>query len=387
MTIALDEKAAMDVSQTKAIEEAHAILESLRREANDTLEIVTMLESLSTTSLPGFVSSLRAVMAAQERARADLASRLYAAHEDADERPKGRKPGLSAKTAANVWGEVTSGFGEAMHSKLDELRVIESNPATGVRPPMTTDEREQAALYPAEIEALLSCERVPIERRRVYALAIYTGMRRSELERLQVADVDQAHGLITVRGTKTTAAKRQIPIEPSLAPLLALLIASRESGPIVDAPRADGKGGAADLVKKDLRRAGLERPDLFRDDADHMPFTFHGLRHTAITHWAIAVRDASWLILVAGHTDKDMTLRYLDKAAVIRGSFGAPHAPLPPGLTSTEVPKEFWASSGFVGQEDKSKTGNPEGFPVVLTVALRPQRESNPRYRRERPMS
>ncbi len=81
-----------------------------------------------------------------------------------------------------------------------------------------------------------------------------------------------------------------------------------------------------------------------------MPFTFHGLRHTAITHWAVAGRDAKWLLLVAGHSDEAMTMRYLDKAAVVRGQFGTPHPVLPPELVkrlladvhpSAEVPAEF----------------------------------------------
>ena len=122
-------------------------------------------------------------------------------------------------------------------------------------------------------------------------------MRRSELERMQASDVDLTHGLITIRGTKTAAARRQVPIEPSLRPLLKILVSERKSGPVLHAPRADGKGGASDLMKKDLERAKLTRPDLHRDDADYMPFTFHGLRHTAITHWVVSGKTPLWLLL------------------------------------------------------------------------------------------
>jgi integrase len=164
-------------------------------------------------------------------------------------------------------------------------------------------------------------------------------MRRSELARLRASDVDFEHGLITVRGKKTTAAKRQVPIEPALSPLLQVLCHERKVGPLLDAPRADGKGGASDLTKKALERAKLSRADLFRDGADHMPFTFHGFRHTCITHWVVAGRNQLWLLLIAGHVDVSMTRRDLGKAEVLRATFGAPH-PLPASVLggATVVP-------------------------------------------------
>lgn len=333
----------------------------------------------------------RVVQKLDEQVR--IRNTFYAEQEGAEH--KGRKPGLSPKTAANVWGEITSGFGEACHSKLDELRILDANPALGVRPPTTGEDREQAALYPAEVLRLLACRDVPRTRRRVYFAALYTGMRRSELDRLEASDVDVDHDLITVRGKKTSAARRQIPIAPALRPLLAVLVKVRKTGALFDVPRADGKGGAADLVKRDLERADITRADLTRDDAEHMPFTFHGLRHTAITHWAVAGHPLTWLLVVAGHTDAEMTRRYLDRAAVVRGRFGTPHPELPPDvladliadLEGVEVPEEFRSSFGVLVENRQKQSGEPKGFPAVLTSPWRPQRESNPRYRRERPMS
>lgn len=306
-------------------------------------------------------------------------------YEAADEGHTGRKPGMSAKTAQNVWSEVTNGFAEAVSSKLDELRILEGNPAIGVLAPSTADDREQAALFPSEVTVLLSCEAIPLARRRLYAVAIYTGMRRSELGRLEATDVDLEHEIIRVRGKKTTAAKRTIPIEPSLRPLLEALIAEEEErvtrakaeggelakGPLLAVPRADGKGGASDLTKRDLERAGLTRRELTLDDAEHMPFTFHGLRHTAITHWTVAGRDQLFLLTAAGHTDVTMTRRYLAAAASLSAKFGQPHPPLPPVLIGAAgAPREFWSNFGVSVAEHKSKAGNPEGFPAVLTVAL-----------------
>ena len=331
---------------------------------------------------------------------------FYIEQEDAPptEDRKGRKPGLSAKTAASVWSEITSGFKEACHSKLDELRILDVNPAIGVLPPTTGENREQAALFPVEVLQLLSAADVPRVRRRTYLVALYTGCRRGEIARLSVGDVDLEHDIITVRGTKTNAAKRQIPIEPALRPLLAHLLAAhtadreaRAAGgedvgrvALFVVPRGDGKGGSSDLMKKDLERAKIDRADLSRDDASHMPFTFHGLRHTAVTHWAMAGKGQSWLQLVAGHTDTAMTMRYLDSAAVVRGRFGEPHPTMPAEVMAellADLPVEFRSGFGIAVAEDKSKAANPSELAAILTVALRPQWELNPCSRRERPVS
>lgn len=282
----------------------------------------------------------------------------------------GRKPGMSAKTAQNAWSECTNGFAEAVSSKLDELRVLDANPAIGVLAPATADDREQAALFPSEVVQLLACEEIPISRRRVYAAAVYTGMRRSELARLEAADVDLEHEVIRVRGTKTAAAKRTIPIEPHLGPLLVMLVAQRPTGALLDVPRADGKGGSSDLVKKDLERAKLTRPDLTRDDAEHMPFTFHGLRHTCITHWTVAGRNQLFLLTAGGHTDVEMTKRYLAAASSLSAKFGAPHPPLPASLLGAETPAEFRPGIGFLAKGPQKQNGQPRRITRNSHVAL-----------------
>ena len=68
--------------------------------------------------------------------------------------------------------------------------------------------------------------------------------------------------------------------------------------------------------------AGCDREELFADDAERMPLNFHGLRHTALTHWAVAGRSVPWLLSAAGHTNVAMATRYVDGAAVLRATFG-----------------------------------------------------------------
>jgi integrase len=134
--------------------------------------------------------------------------RYYEAQSASDEERNGRKPGLSAKSAQNIWSLCTAGFGEACSSKLDSLRVLEQDPTDGVQPPTSGDDREQAALYPSEVVQLLSCSKIPARRRITYFVAMYVGARRSELARMQAEDVDLEHGMIAIRGGARRSSRR-----------------------------------------------------------------------------------------------------------------------------------------------------------------------------------
>ncbi|AKU95761.1 hypothetical protein AKJ09_02425 [Labilithrix luteola] len=129
-------------------------------------------------------------------------------------------------------------------------------------------------------------------------------------------------------------ATRHVPIEPALRPLLKILVEERPAGPLVDCPRSDGGSGASALINEDLARAKVTRADLVRDDAQHMPFTFHGCRHTAVTHAYIAGSDETFLRIVYGHVHSEMSRRYLDSAALAKATFGTPFPRLPPRITA-----------------------------------------------------
>lgn len=83
-----------------------------------------------------------------------------------------------------------------------------------------------------------------------------------------------------------------------------------------------------------------------------MPFTFHGLRHTCITHWVVAGRDQLFLLTAGGHTDVEMTRRYLAAAASLSAKFGKPHPPLPEELLG-----ESGQALGQVPEATKAKSG------------------------------
>lgn len=305
--------------------------------------------------------------------------------------PRGVKVGTSEKTAKRIWGEVVTAFGQASRRgdrAIAHLRVRDDNPATAesIEGLKLDGKRDMAALNSAEVVALLGCELVPLIRRRLYAVAIYTGLRQGELRGLNVSDVDLASGVVNVRGqrksdgatkgrTKTAAAVRSVPTGDSirsgrhLQPLLRVMTEGKPGDtPLLAVPKKGGSNRAALLVRQDMLTAGITREDLYRDDDLFMPFNFHGLRHTAVTHWEANPETPGWLLTAIGHTSKKTTKGYTDFGALIRAqNFGEAHPPLPANLIKplSLAPDKAHAT----GTECESSLLNPVAakLPIELT--------------------
>ena len=243
-----------------------------------------------------------------------------------------------AKTAWNVWGDVRAALSEAVSSKRDSLRVLLVNPCADVRGPDRADARAKPFLYPDELAQLLACADVPARRRRLYAVAAYTGARSNELAALEPSDVDFVHGRLHVgrqldRHTRTprptkTRRVRDVDIEPAIVEVLALLVAHPEGreGRLLHTPPVEDR---AELLRRDLARAGCWRPALTADDTTHAPIVFHSLRDTCLSHMAVR-GDASHLIQWrAGHSTIAMTQRYSEAARRYARGFGEPFPPVP----------------------------------------------------------
>lgn len=185
----------------------------------------------------------------------------------------------------------------------------------------------------------MSCEAIPLHRRRVYALAIYTGMRQAELRALTARDVDLDAMQITVarqvrdgvEKARTKAGRaRVVAIEPNLAPLLRVLVSDHPVGRLLRMPQ--GSNHPAETLREDLVRAGCTRDALHvaANDPMRARMKFHNLRDTCLTHMAVrrdAPQDVQWR---AGHTTPAMTEKYIANAQNEAGpNFGQPLPPLP----------------------------------------------------------
>lgn len=259
--------------------------------------------------------------------------------EDLDKRVRDGE--ISWKTALNAWGTVSKLFADAARSKRAELRVLERNPAADVRGPDRGDQKQSAYLFPKEATTLLACEAIPERWRTIYALAMYTGLRRGELAVLRVADVVLDAGYLSVArahdrvtgGEKSTKGgrARRIPIEEALQPLLEKLTHGRDGAErlVVMPP----KGNMASQIREHLERAGLTRAELHADDETRRPFSFHDARHTAATWWALRGEPRDAIAQYLGHAQLEMTQRYVEEArAVGRGDIGTPFPSLPQTL-------------------------------------------------------
>jgi hypothetical protein len=176
-------------------------------------------------------------------------------------------------------------FDEMVRCKEPSLRVLDASPCDKVRDPDPGDERTGQVLYSAELGALLrgaavdeGADPVPLYRRQVYAMAVYTKSRSSELEAMTAPDVDLALQTISVdkqadrkskgrKGTKRTKTKkrRTIDIEPNLAALVAALVKHPQGKGkrLVHMPPPDDR---AELLRKDLWTVGARRKALHESD-------------------------------------------------------------------------------------------------------------------------
>jgi len=287
-------------------------------------------------------------------------ARSYENQEDDDEDEGGRRPGLAAATARNVWGDVGRAFDEAVNSKDRSLRVLTVDPTAGVRGPERGDEREKPFLYPAELSALLACERVPIYWRRMYAVAAYTGARSNELAALLPEDVDFTHRKVHItkqvdretgklRPTKTRRV-RAIDIEPALEPLLQLLVdEAGEGGRLLRMPPEEDR---ADMLRRHLRVAGCTRPALYADDELRASVKFHSLRDTCLSHMAVRGDPPQTIQWRAGHTTFSMTEKYIAQACKVAVGFGVPLPELPACLLERSTER---SKTGAFDETDSSK--------------------------------
>jgi integrase len=285
---------------------------------------------------------------------------------------------MSWKTAQNTWGLLTKAFADAVNSKRDDLVVREDNPATGVLPPERGEAKTKCYLYPDEFAALVSCERVPLRWRRMFALVAYLYARPGEVNAIRWEDLNVDRGVAHIhlsadresgedKVTKTKTG-RNLPIEPALLPLL---LAMREeqggenaTGRLVPWAATDRK--LSRQIKRCMALAGLKRSALFNGDATHKAMTFYDLRGTGITWCAVRGDDPLKIMSRAGHEDFTTTQGYIREAENLAVSIGTPFPPLPASLLK------------------RSKAGAVE---VKRTVSERKnwwrRRESNPNlYRR-----
>lgn len=273
---------------------------------------------------------------------------------------------LGWKTALHAWSLVSSMFRDAAASKRLNLRVRDDNPAAGVAAPDKGANKAKVYLYPSEFSKLVACAEVPLEWRRLFAVAVYTYARAGELRALTWGeDVDLERGVIHIHrsadrntgkeSTTKTEQSRRIPIEAELLPLLT---AMREEagglGRLFPWVATDRK--LSRQIQRCLRLAGVDRAELFASDATRKPMTFHDLRANGITWCAVRGDDPLKIKQRAGHASFSTTEGYIRTAENLAdANFGSPFPPLPAALLGGAGGDEI------AGGEDEGGAGEVSG--------------------------
>jgi integrase len=184
---------------------------------------------------------------------------------------------------------------------------IHVNPTERLKLPRNRRSRERIA-EPREVEALLGA--LDERHRLIWAFAVYTGLRKGELQALRWQDIDLEGGILKVEHSldpkaglvspKSESGRRRVPIPQVLAPELVAHMA-RQSGES-EFVLANTKGkpfNSSNVYRVSHRewgRAGLE------------PLGFHEARHTYASFMIAAGVNAKALSTYMGHSSITVTI-------------------------------------------------------------------------------
>jgi integrase len=197
------------------------------------------------------------------------------------------------------------------------LRPEGTNPVKKYLRPAPDADKLFCFLYPSEVLSLLGHERIPLPRRVLYALAVFTGQRKGSLFAMRWKHVDVDHGTLASFKTKTGRAQYFVADRG----LMALLQAWHEhqGKPGDDVPLVPSAIDAlgcepkrlATALRDDLRAAGVTRAILFEDDeANVEPLRFHDLRSTFCTWARRAGKSDAW---ISERTGQEVTGNMIDR--------------------------------------------------------------------------
>jgi integrase len=254
--------------------------------------------------------------------------------------------GISGGNAQNVWGVLRTTFKEAVAARDRTLRVRADDPSAGHKPPLNTQTPSKTFIYPSEFLKLADCEIVPLEWRRVYAVAIYTYLRPEELQGIVWSDIDFDARTININKSingrtgeakgqlKTHAAIRDVPIEDTLLPLLTVLHTRRESdaAPVLPILRECTDHDRAEQLRNHLKFAGVTRPRLFARSLTMQQANFRSCRDSGITWLALKGLLLQAIQRRCGHVNITTTNGYVKMAEDIGGHVGTPFPTLPSRL-------------------------------------------------------
>ncbi len=243
------------------------------------------------------------------------------------------------------------------------LRPEGSNPAKRyLRPAKDEQDKLFSYLLPPELLAVLRCPTVEVGRRVLYALAVYTGLRKGSLFALTWKHVDLENGTIAALRTKTGVAL-YFEIDPGLVWVLAKWRerCGHPSGDELVVRDLDcPKGREAQTLRADLRAAGVAREILFSDDGNVEPLRFHDARATFATWAKRAGKGDGWITDRTGHVTAKMLARYSRAARTLEDLRIVPFPSLVGSIPELSTDPSTPPPNGHLGPEQSTAGGASE---------------------------
>ena len=241
--------------------------------------------------------------------------------------------GLSRETQRKIRGVMDRVFKHAIaDGKLEDNPVakLPRRKRGGKSAAVGAVKKHRAILTDAEIAQYLACTTVDDELQLMSLVArVEGGMRTGDINRW-----DWMH--ITTTDFATCIVLRSKTDEPQVLEIPEVLrerlrarweTAGRPSmGPVFPAQRGANKGGFrvsrgisfAARLRRDLRKAGLGRHELFHETATTLPVDFHSFRRAFNTALATSGVNVQTAMKLAGHADERTHMRYVMNAPEMR---------------------------------------------------------------------
>ena len=234
------------------------------------------------------------VLAEREEATEVDAGREFAAIARAREKAgaTSRMANIPEANAAGTRKQIAQVVGRVLALAVYPGRLRASNPIPKGWLLSSKSRKAKECLYPDEDVKLLGCADVPLLRRLAYGFLEREGMRTDELASLEWRVVDLARGKVNLDHNKTDA-PRDWDLNPDVRIALQLWHDMNHPDPESKAAPTDhvfaeksvplNVAHLADQLRRDLRRAGVTREQLFERSAVRQPIRAHDLRATFVT--------------------------------------------------------------------------------------------------------
>lgn len=243
-----------------------------------------------------------------------------------------RQPGLENTMVAPV-AQIVS---RVLNLAVNPLALIPVSPLPRGWVPKAEEIQKSAFLFPSEVAQLLCCREVPLVRRVFYAFALNEGTRRGRLVPLEWAKLTETPGgrdkvMCRVPGTRNKPPVRWVLKNDTARMLRAwkalcpseVLVFPAEAMPRYRRRRA-GKpvdmSKYGEVVRADLRRAGVAREELFDSEDGYPRFKGHDLRAGYVIYSREAGASDHHISQRTGHTTTAMIDKYDQASAILKDS-------------------------------------------------------------------